>query len=157
MQYMVNVTKGTYQAFPIVEHNSPQGGKTDRSGRPDASNETVTDNPNGSFTDSVTNVVYPVDDRKTSRTIPAGAIGNQFALVITSERWHSDALDLTLQNTRSDPRFGTTTYQLSNIGQSPAASLFIPDPSFTQVQGGGFGPKGHPGEGQQPPPDAPQD
>ena len=158
MQYIVNVTKGTYQAFPLAPSNPPPGGKKDLTARPDASNETVTDNPNGSFTDSVTNVVYPVDDRKTTRTIPAGAIGNQLPLVITSERWHSDALDLTLQNTSSDPRFGTTTYQLSNIGTSPAASLFVPDPSFTQVQGGGFGPKGHAGDGKQPPPppDGPQ-
>jgi len=149
-QYIVNVTKGTYRAFPIREHNPPQGQKN---GRPDSNNETVTDNPNGTYTDPVTNTVYPVDDKKVTRTIPAGAIGNQFAIVITSERWYSTALDLLLENTHTDPRFGTTTYQLSNIGQSPAASLFTPDSSFTQVQGGGFGPGR---EGKQPPP-PPQD
>jgi hypothetical protein len=115
----------------------------------------VTDNPNGTYTDTVTKTVYNnVDDRKVTRTIPPGTIGNQFAIVITSERWYSSALDLLLEDTHADPRFGTTTYQLSNIGQSPASSLFAPDPSFTQVQGGGFGK--HRGEGKQPPP-PPQD
>lgn len=152
-QYIVNVTKGTYRAFPIREHKSPSGEKMDLPNRPDSNNETVSDNPNGTYTDPVTNTVYPVDDRKATRTIPAGAIGNQFALVITSERWYSSALDLLLEDTHTDPRFGTTTYQLSNIGQTPASSLFTPDPSFTQVKGSGFGRRG---EGKQPPP-PPQD
>jgi hypothetical protein len=155
MQYIVNMTKSTYRAFPIQENKPPKSMK-DRLGPPDSSNETVTDNPNGTYTDPVTNTVYPVDDRKVTRTIPAGAIGNQFAIVITSERWYSSALDLLLEDTHTDPRFGTTTYQLSNIGQTPASALFIPDPSFTQVQDGGFGHKGHLGQGMQPPP-PPQD
>ena len=156
MQYIVNVTKGTYRDFPIRDHNRAKDEKKDRPNRSDSSNETVTDNPNGTFTDSVTNTIYPVDDRKVTRTIPPGAIGNQFAIVITSERWYSAALDLLLEDSHTDPRFGTTTYQLSNIGQSPAASLFSPDPSFTQVQGKGFGSEGHRREGKQPPP-PPQD
>jgi hypothetical protein len=151
-QYIVNVTKGTYRLFPIQEHKPPKDMK-DRLGPSDSSNETVTDNPNGTYTDPVTNTVYPVDDRKVTRTIPAGAIGNQFAIVIASERWYSSGLDLLLEDTQTDPRFGTTSYQLSNIGQSPALSLFTPDPSFTQVQGVGFG---HQGESRQPPP-PPQD
>jgi len=154
MQYIVNVTKGTYKAFPIREHNPPggPGGKTGRPDRPEPTNETVTDNPSGSFTDTVSKTVYPVDDKLVTRTIPAGTIGNLNALVITSERWYSSALDLLLEDTHSDPRFGTTTYQLSNIGQSPASSLFTPDPSFTQVKGGGFGRGTRHGQGTPPPP-----
>jgi hypothetical protein len=155
-QYIVNVTKGTYQAFPIREHIPPDGGKKDGPKGSSPNNETMTDNPNGTYTDPVSNTVYPVDDRKVTRTIPAGEIGNQFAIVITSERWYSSALDLLLEETQSDPRFGTTTYQLSGIGQTPASSLFTPDPSLTQVQGGGFGRGGPGGEGKQPPP-PPQD
>jgi len=106
------------------------------------------------YLDHDTNTAYPVDYRKVVRTIPAGAIGNLNALVITSERWYSTALDLLLKETHTDPRFGTTTYQLSKIGQTPASSLFIPDPSFTPVQGGGFGKGGQRGEGEQAPPPA---
>jgi len=155
-QYIVNVTKGTYRDFPILEHNTPHEGKKHRSNASNSNNETVTDNPSRSYKDPVTNTAYPVEYRKVTRTIPAGTIGNLNAIVITSERWYSTALDLLLEDTQTDPRFGTTTYQLSNIGQSPASSLFTPDPSFTQVQGGGYGGGGHRGQAKQPPP-PPQD
>ncbi len=149
-QYIVNVPKGTYQAFPVRVHASRNLEKKGRPNRPDSTNEVVTDNPNATYTDPATNTSYPVDDRKVTRTIPAGAIGNSLPIVITSERLYSAALDLLLEETHTDPRFGTTTYQLSNIGQSPASSLFLPDTSFTQVQGG-FRHRGQAGEGQQPP------
>ena len=154
MQYIVNVTKGTYQAFPIREHEPPQGAKDGLPSRLTPPDETVTDNPNGSYTDPGSSTVYPADDKKTTRTIPAGAIGNVNAIVISTERWFSTALDLLLEDTHTDPRFGTTTYQLSNIGQSPASSLFTPDPSFTQVKGGGFGKGGYRGDGKEAPPPA---
>lgn len=149
-QYIVNVAKGTYEAYPIRQRKSGERGN--RPNRSNSNNEAVTDNPNGTYKDPVTNTVYPVDDRKVTRTIPAGAIGNELAIVITSERWYSTALDLLLEDTRSDPRFGTTTYQLSGIGQSPASTLFTPNPAFTQVEGNGFGKGGHRGAGNQTPP-----
>jgi hypothetical protein len=153
-QYIVNVTKGTYRAFPIGEHDPKHAGGNGGPGRKHSNNETVDDNPNGTYTDPVSKIVYPADDRKMLWNIPAGAIGNTNAITVNSERVYSTALDVLLMNTRSDPRFGTTTYQLSGIGQSPASSLFTPDPSFTQVQGGGPG-KGRRGNGQLTPP-APQ-
>ena len=152
MQYAVNVAKGNYHEFPIRE-KVPKDSKDWLSGS-DSSNETVNDNPSGTYTDPVTNAVYPVDDRKVTRTIPAGAIGNQFPIVVISERWYSSALDLLVEDTHTDPRFGTTTYQLSNIGESPASSLFTPDPSLTLVQGG-FGKSGSRGGKQPPPPPQP--
>jgi hypothetical protein len=154
MQYIVNVTKGTYQAFPIRDRKAPQGGKNGVPNRPTPPNETVTDNPSGSYKDPGTSTVYPADDKLTTRTIPAGAIGNANAIAITTERWFSTALEILLEDTHSDPRFGTTTYQLSNIGQSPASSLFSPDTSFTQVKGGGYGKGGRRGKDIQPPPPA---
>ena len=138
MQYVVNVTKGTYRAFPIQEHTGPKGPKNGPPGGPNPNDETVTDNPSGSYTDPVTGTVYPADDKLATRTIPVGAIGNTNAIVVTSERWYSNALELVLENTHTDPRFGTTSYQLSNIGQSPSPSLFIPNASFTEVKGRGF-------------------
>jgi hypothetical protein len=152
MQYVVNVRKGTYRAFPIREHNPSKGGKMDRSNSPDTNNETVSDNPIGTYTDPATNTPYPVDDQKITRTIPAGTIGNALPIMITSERLYSSALDLLLEETRTDPRFGTTAYQLSNIGQSPASSLFTPDPSLTLVQGGGSGHNRQGVDRLQPPP-----
>jgi hypothetical protein len=58
-------------------------------------------------------------------TIPVGSIGNDHELKVVNERWYSDDLKLLLKTTNSDPRFGTSSYELQNIVQAePAASLF---------------------------------
>jgi hypothetical protein len=64
---------------------------------------------------------------RTTETIPAGAIGNQKPIVIVSERWYSPDLQETIYSKRTDPRFGTTIYQLTNISRQE------PDPSLFQV------------------------
>jgi len=140
VQYIVDVTNGTYRAFAMRTNNFRPGREALRQGRGPrgggSSNENVT-NTQSTYTDPATHKVYKVDDRKVTRTIPAGQIGNQFAIVTTSERLYSPELDVVLQETHSDPRFGTSTYRLSNFGQ-PEPSLFTPKPSFQQVQGEKF-------------------
>lgn len=66
---------------------------------------------------------------RVTRTIPAGQIGNQQPIVITTETWYSPDLHVLVMSTSSDPRMGETTYKLTNIQRSePAASLFqVPD------------------------------
>jgi hypothetical protein len=64
---------------------------------------------------------------RTTVTIPAGRIGNAQAIQVVTEKWYSPALQVTVMETRSDPRSGTTTYQLTNINQTE------PDPSLFQV------------------------
>jgi len=60
-----------------------------------------------------------------TKTIPAGAIGNEKAIVITSETWTSPELQVVVLSKRSDPRFGETVYKLTNITRAePDASLF---------------------------------
>ena len=65
-----------------------------------------------------------------TRTIPAGTIGNDRDLVISRETWYSPDLKLVIQSTQSDPRFGETTYTLTNIQRSE------PDPTLFQVSAG---------------------
>lgn len=66
-----------------------------------------------------------VEGTRTTETIPAGAIGNQNPIVIVSERWTSPDLQTVVYSKHTDPRFGTTIYQLTNISrQEPDASLF---------------------------------
>jgi hypothetical protein len=60
-------------------------------------------------------------------TIPAGQIGNDRALQVINERWYSDELGMLVKTSNSDPRFGTTTYELANISRA------APDPSLFQV------------------------
>lgn len=57
--------------------------------------------------------------------IPAGEIGNERAIEIVFERWYSPELQLVVMTRHSDPRFGETTYRLTNINRSePARELF---------------------------------
>ncbi len=66
-----------------------------------------------------------VDGTRTTRTIAAGALGNDKPLVSTDEEWYSPELQMVIQSTRNDPRFGQTTYTLSNLQRAePNASLF---------------------------------
>lgn len=92
---------------------------------------------------------------RTTRTIPVGQIGNDKPLQIVSERWYSPDLQIVLKTTRTDPRFGTTTYTVTNIQRSePSASMFTVPADFT-VQTGGLrrgGAAGRPPM-EMPPPD----
>jgi hypothetical protein len=67
-----------------------------------------------------------------TRTIPAGEVGNQLPIVITTETWYSPALKVLVMSKSSDPRMGETTYTLTNIDRSePAASLFQVPADYT--------------------------
>lgn len=71
-----------------------------------------------------------------TRTIPAGQIGNDRPIQVVFERWYSPDLQVVVKSTRTDPRFGTTTYALSGIQRTePAASLFTVPSDFTIEQG----------------------
>jgi hypothetical protein len=81
-----------------------------------------------------------------TRTIAAGQIGNDKAIQIVFERWYSPDLQLVVKSTRNDPRFGTTTYSLTNVHRTePAASLFAVPSDYTVQQG--RGPRDHRGPG----------
>jgi hypothetical protein len=68
---------------------------------------------------------------RTTSTIPAGAVGNDKDLTITFEAWHSPELKLDIQSTQNDPRFGQTTYSLTNIQRSePEEAMFQVPPDY---------------------------
>lgn len=60
-------------------------------------------------------------------TIPVGAFGNERELKVITERWYSDDLQVMVKSFNSDPRFGVTTYELTNIVQTP------PNPALFQI------------------------
>jgi hypothetical protein len=65
------------------------------------------------------------DGTRTTRVIPAGKMGNDQAITITHESWVSSDLKLELMRVDSDPRFGTTTTEVTGVSRAePAASLF---------------------------------
>jgi hypothetical protein len=85
----------------------------------------------------------PARGSRSTVTIPAGQIGNSREIRVVNERWYSEDLQLTIKSVNSDPRFGTTTYQLTNIQRTnPDSGLFQIPSDYTTVEGGGRGGRG---------------
>ena len=102
---------------------------------------------------------------RVTHTISAGQIGNDKPILIVFERWYSPDLQMVVKSTRSDPRFGTTTYALTNVQRTePAAALFTVPADYTVKEGGpgrlhnhmrgfhGAPPAGAPADAPPPPP-----
>jgi hypothetical protein len=78
---------------------------------------------------------------RTTVTIAAGEMGNERAIEIVSERWYSPELQLVVMSRHSDPRFGETTYKLTNINRAePAKPLFEVPAGYTVKESPQFGP-----------------
>jgi hypothetical protein len=60
-------------------------------------------------------------------TIPTGTFGNDREIKVVHERWYSETLQVLVRTINSDPRFGVTTYELTNVIQT------APDPNLFQV------------------------
>ena len=68
----------------------------------------------------------PADGTRTTVTIPVGQIGNTQPIQVVTERWYSPDLQLTVLSKRSDPRFGDTVFQLTNLSRAePPSTLFV--------------------------------
>jgi hypothetical protein len=84
-----------------------------------------------------------------TETIPAGAIGNAQPIQTVRAIWESSDLKIPVKMQSSDPRFGTSDMELTNIVQAePNASLFVVPSGYTVKEGGhGPGPDGRRGPG----------
>jgi hypothetical protein len=77
-----------------------------------------------------------VNGVRTTRTVPAGQIGNDKPLQIVTEVWTSPELQTIVYSKRSDPRMGEQTFQLTNIQRSePDPSLFTVPADFKVLDG----------------------
>jgi hypothetical protein len=71
---------------------------------------------------------------RTTLNIPAGAAGNSQAVQIVREQWYSADLGVVVQSTTSDPRYGTSTYNLTEVQQgAPDAALFRVPEGYTPI------------------------
>lgn len=115
-------TNSTYTTAPMNRVPAAPG-KAEHKARMDAiQNQSVTED----LPPQTVNGVYAKGSRITS-TIPAGTFGNDRDVKVVNERWYSDDLQVLVKSSNSDPRFGVTTYELTNILQAP------PDPALFQV------------------------
>ena len=79
-------------------------------------------------------------------TIPAGQIGNERPIQISRVVWVSTDLKVPVQIRSSDPRFGTTGMDLTNIvSAEPNGQLFVVPAGYTVKEGRGPGGPGGPG------------
>jgi hypothetical protein len=84
-----------------------------------------------------------------TRTIPAGADGNDKAIVVTTQTWTSSDLQIVVKSVRNDPFSGQSTYQLSNVvTKEPDAGLFAIPTGYKVVTA----PEHRPSRGHGPPP-----
>ena len=62
---------------------------------------------------------------RTTRTIPAGQIGNDAPISIVTEVWTSPELKTVVYSKRTDPRMGEQTFQLTNISAQRAGPVIV--------------------------------
>ncbi len=80
-----------------------------------------------------------------SESIPAGTIGNARPIQTSRQIWESVELKVPVKITSTDPRFGSSEMDLTNIVQSePSAALFVVPAGYT-LKSGGPGRPGGPG------------
>jgi hypothetical protein len=73
---------------------------------------------------------------RTTRTIPAGQIGNERDINVVSERWFSQELGVVVMTKQSDPRSGETVYKLTNVNRNePLHSMFEVPADYTVFDG----------------------
>jgi hypothetical protein len=65
------------------------------------------------------------DGTRVTRVIGAGKMGNSEALTITHDTWVAQDLKLEVERVDTDPRFGTTTVEVTNLSrEEPSPALF---------------------------------
>jgi hypothetical protein len=123
-----------------IAHAMPQRGKGPDA--PPADGESSSNGPHHGHGDNA-NVVkeslgtqtingVAAEGTRFTRTIPAGAMGNDKPLTIVREEWFSNDLHMLVQSKRTDPFVGETTYNVTNIQRNaPAASLFTVPSDYT--------------------------
>jgi hypothetical protein len=133
LEYAINKQANTYRQFTI---KAPATDATTAQAhvRPANPNEVKT----SLGTQAILGTSLAAQGTQIVNTIPAGRLGNAQAITITSVRWYSPDLQIVTQSSRTDPRNGTFTYQLSNLSTAePAESLFQLPAGLTLEQGRG--------------------
>jgi hypothetical protein len=124
--YVLNPNTKVAMRRAFKSHTEEGGFRSSGRGGPDAKGRVETDLGQQSING------LAATGKSITRTIPAGAIGNAQPIVEKSEVWTSSELQVVILSKRSDPRFGVSTYSLSNIQRNePSAALFQVPAGYT--------------------------
>lgn len=97
---------------------------------PDSSNPPATEN----LGDQTINGIHATGSRVTT-TIPAGKMGNEKPIIVTSERWYSPELQATIMTKHDDPWSGELKMEFTNVNTvEPDASLFTVPSDYKIVE-----------------------
>jgi len=127
--YVLNPAKKTAQKFTLPPSRPGRIGQAPRTG----SNPNVNDQSLGSK--NLEGLL--VEGTQITRTIPAGQMGNSEPIQVSTTRWYSPDLSLSVRTETTDPLRGNTTTALTNISRSePASTLFQVPSDYTIVSAG---------------------
>jgi hypothetical protein len=130
VEYAINQQTSTYRQFTIK--TPPAGATRPATTRPANPNQVET----ACASQTISGTSLTAECTQTVTTIPAGKFGNAQPITITSTRLYSADLQIVTQSSRTDPRNGVTTYQVSNVSTAePAESLFQLPSGLTLQQG----------------------
>jgi hypothetical protein len=131
--YVLDTNKKVAHAIPQHTKGGPGNGAPEADGEPGphrghgASSNVVQESLG---TQTINGVA--AEGTRFTRTIPAGAMGNEKPLTIVREEWYSNDLQIIVQSKRTDPFIGETTYSVTNIQRNaPAATLFTVPSDYT--------------------------
>jgi hypothetical protein len=140
-RYRLNSSNMTAFQTPLPRPRTPSTTNMAPHTRPERPGVTSTTSDLG--TQSVNGI--PAAGKQITETIASGAIGNAAPLTITRTSFVSTDLKVPVSIKTSDPRFGSTDMELTNISAAePAATLFQVPSNYTIKTGGpgGFGGRG---------------
>jgi hypothetical protein len=124
--YVLDPAKKTAHRFTLPPAKTGTSQPSFRAG----SNVNVTSQDLGSNT---ANGMF-VQGTQTTRTIPAGQMGNTAPIQITTTRWYSPELSVDVSTETNDPQHGKSTTSLTNISRGePASTLFEVPSDYTVV------------------------
>jgi hypothetical protein len=145
-RYLLNSSTMTALQSPLPKPRTPAAGSTLPANPP--APRTGPDGVTVTTTNLGSQTVNGVAATGTQITevIPAGVIGNAQPIQIVRVTWISTELKVPVQIKSSDPRFGSTDMELTNIAQAePSGSLFVVPAGYTVKSSGGHGMGGHGG------------
>jgi len=132
VRYLINPQTSTYRQFTFKAPSAGSTATATAQERPANPNRVQT----SLGTQAIAGTSLSSEGTQTVVTVPAGRFGNAQPITMTSVRWYSPDLQVITQSSRTDPRNGTTAYQLTNISTAePAESLFQLPTGLTLQQG----------------------
>jgi hypothetical protein len=79
-----------------------------------------------------------VEGRRSTTTIAAGAIGNEWPITIVNEEWTSPDLQVLVLTERKDPRNGDSSYRLQHVVRGEPSALLFQVPSDYEIRESGI-------------------